>query len=313
MPIKALIFGTDELYPVLKPFYDFQVEQGNLEITSYAVIDGNSVTFFDAQNSGGGDRIASPEFSVAIISSRNNFYSKFKWLEVHGIPRQNIIDGRVFQISNFDFPRFLNEGVAYGFFPTHDIVENSYSIYQKIISVGGNSLVTFGTKSYISENGKIDGFGIVNVGNFSSLSWNLTFELLPSVDHAYNFVSQYAFSHLDWSLPFQPPRQKQLTQIIIGSDVWIGRGAILKNTSLEKTLVIGDGAVIASDSVVVKNVPPYAIVGGNPAKIIKYRFSEKIIESLLKIQWWNWDIDKIHDEFKNFNDIEKFISIHEGS
>ena len=54
MPIKALIFGTDELYPVLKPFYDFQVEQGNLEITSYAVIDGNSVTFFDAQNSGGG-------------------------------------------------------------------------------------------------------------------------------------------------------------------------------------------------------------------------------------------------------------------
>ncbi|MBQ7199266.1 MAG: antibiotic acetyltransferase, partial [Selenomonadaceae bacterium] len=69
--------------------------------------------------------------------------------------------------------------------------------------------------------------------------------------------------------------------------------------------------VIASDSVVVKNVPPYAIVGGNPAKFIKYRFDEKIIEALLRIKWWDWDIDKIHDNFKYFNRVEEFVEMHD--
>ena len=85
----------------------------------------------------------------------------------------------------------------------------------------------------------------------------------------------------------------------------------MKCTNPNKPLVIGDGAVVASDSVVVKNVPPYAIVGGNPAKIIKFRFSEEVIESLLRIKWWDWSLDKIHDNFKYFNDIDKFISLHD--
>ena len=87
----------------------------------------------------------------------------------------------------------------------------------------------------------------------------------------------------------------------------------MKCTNPNKPLVIGDGAVVASDSVVVKNVPPYAIVGGNPAQIIKYRFPEHVIESLLRIKWWDWSLDKIHDNFKYFNDIEKFISLHDRS
>ena len=86
----------------------------------------------------------------------------------------------------------------------------------------------------------------------------------------------------------------------------------MKCTNPNKPLIIGDGAVITSDSVVVKNVPPYAIVGGNPAKIIKFRFSEDVIESLLRIKWWDWDIDKIHDNFKYFNDVEKFIALHDS-
>ena len=100
-------------------------------------------------------------------------------------------------------------------------------------------------------------------------------------------------------------------RIDIGSDVWIGLNSILKCTNSKKPLVIGDGAVIAADSVVVKNVPPYAIVGGNPAQIIKYRFPPHVIEALLRIKWWDWSLDKIHDNFKYFNDVEKFISLHD--
>ena len=134
-----------------------------------------------------------------------------------------------------------------------------------------------------------------------------------NADHNYRNVNNYGFSHLDWQFPaeFYPPQG--VCRILIGNDVWIGRGCFLKCTNPNKPLIIGDGAVIASDSVVVKNVPPYAIVGGNPAQIIKYRFPPEIIEALLRIKWWDWSLDKIHDNFKYFNDIEKFIALHDRS
>ena len=93
---------------------------------------------------------------------------------------------------------------------------------------------------------------------------------------------------------------------IVGNDVWFGRECMIL-----PGIKIGDGAVIAARAVVVQDVPPYAVVGGNPAKIIKYRFSEEIIEELLKIQWWNWDLDKIakYHTFLMGNDIEQLRSI----
>jgi virginiamycin A acetyltransferase len=74
----------------------------------------------------------------------------------------------------------------------------------------------------------------------------------------------------------------------IGNDVWIGT-----QSTILTGVTIGDGAIIAANSVVSKDVPPYAIVGGTPAKVLKYRFSEEIIEKLLDIKWWNWDLEKI--------------------
>lgn len=75
---------------------------------------------------------------------------------------------------------------------------------------------------------------------------------------------------------------------VIGNDVWFGHEAMVM-----PAVTIGDGAIVAARSVVVKDVPPYTIVGGNPAKIIRKRFPDEIVDQLLKIQWWNWDYAKI--------------------
>jgi len=95
--------------------------------------------------------------------------------------------------------------------------------------------------------------------------------------------------------------------IHVGNDVWIGAKATVMSG-----VKINDGAVVAACSVVTKDVPPYAIVGGNPAKIIKYRFTEEQIDSLLKIKWWEWEEQKIKEEAMNMwsTDINEFIKKH---
>ena len=95
--------------------------------------------------------------------------------------------------------------------------------------------------------------------------------------------------------------------IIIGNDVWIGA-----KSTIMSGVNIGNGAVIGSNSTITKDVPPYAIVVGNPGKIVKYRFSEKQIESLLKISWWAWTDDRIKTEAMNMwsNSVDEFIDKH---
>ena len=78
--------------------------------------------------------------------------------------------------------------------------------------------------------------------------------------------------------------------IIVGNDVWIGAGAIIAR---KPGLVVGDGAVIGSGAVVTKSIPPYAIVAGVPAKVIKYRFPQPVIDKLLKLRWWDWSKEKV--------------------
>jgi acetyltransferase-like isoleucine patch superfamily enzyme len=83
--------------------------------------------------------------------------------------------------------------------------------------------------------------------------------------------------------------------IIIGNDVWVGAGAIILSG-----VNIGDGAIVAAGAIVTKDVPPFSIVGGNPAKVIRLRFSEDQIAKLLSIGWWNWSEDKIKANVDSF-------------
>lgn len=91
----------------------------------------------------------------------------------------------------------------------------------------------------------------------------------------------------------------------IGNDVWIGENAILTNG-----IKIGNGAIIGAGAVVTKDVPDYAVVVGNPAKIIRYRFTEDQIEKLNKIQWWDWSVEKIEECYNDFFDIDVFLNKH---
>ena len=89
----------------------------------------------------------------------------------------------------------------------------------------------------------------------------------------------------------------------VGNDVWIGRSAIVLGG-----VTVGDGAVVGAGSVVTKSVPPYAIVAGNPARVIRYRFEEDVIRELESIKWWNFSEDRIRALGEFFNDVEKFLN-----
>ena len=257
-------------------------------------------------------------FDLAITSSRKKFYDRMKFLETKGFSRDKIIDGHLFMIPNLDFPRFLSEGIAYGVFESANAFsDNLMVMYPRSYKFKNKSKATLnlGIKSHINFSGSLETISFrestVNIGKFCSISWRNIFEIDLSGTHNSQAFSTYHPDNWNWPFPREllPPRGK--CEISIGNDVWSGRGCVFKCDNPNKPLIIGDGAVIAADSVVVKNVPPYAIVGGNPAQVIKYRFPPEIVEALLRIKWWDWDIDKIYDNFKYFNDIERFVALHD--
>lgn len=94
----------------------------------------------------------------------------------------------------------------------------------------------------------------------------------------------------------------------IGHDTWIGHGAIIL-----PEITIGNGAVVGSGAIVTKDVPPYAIVVGVPAKIVRYRFDDETIDRLQKLKWWDWEIDKIKENYSDFKlPINEFLNKYEG-
>ena len=143
------------------------------------------------------------------------------------------------------------------------------------------------------------------IGNFVSMGSMVT---IGNGEHPLKFLSTSPFFYFDGlgfkdkSMPTHNEYSK-LAPVTIGNDVWIGDGVKIKNG-----ITIGDGAVIGASAVVTKDVPPYAIVAGVPAKIIKYRFDEDIIQELLELKWWNLDLKTIRQiPYDNIEDAINFL------
>lgn len=127
------------------------------------------------------------------------------------------------------------------------------------------------------------------IGNYCSIANGVKF--LPSTDHAMDRISTYPFKAMLLTGELEALSRGD---IVVGDDVWIGYGATILSG-----VHIGQGAVIAAGAVVNKDVPPYAIVGGVPAKIIKYRFAPEMIEELLKIDYRALDVETIRTHEKD--------------
>jgi acetyltransferase-like isoleucine patch superfamily enzyme len=159
-----------------------------------------------------------------------------------------------------------------------------------------------GSYSYMGEWANA---GSLNVGRFCSIGPHL---LVGLGSHPTDFVSTspvFYSTRKQCGITFADRNyfeEYQATQL--GHDVWIGSRVYLRDG-----VRIGNGAIVASGAVVVKDVPDYAIVGGVPARLIRFRFPENIISDLLKIEWWNWSEDKLREAQPLFaqNDIAKFV------
>jgi len=101
------------------------------------------------------------------------------------------------------------------------------------------------------------------------------------------------------------PKVQEYARVTIGSDVWIGARSMIMDG-----VDVGHGAVVAAGAVVTKNVAPYAIVGGVPARVLRYRFPSDVISKLLEIEWWNWPYQLIRERAKDFADVAYFIEKH---
>jgi acetyltransferase-like isoleucine patch superfamily enzyme len=148
--------------------------------------------------------------------------------------------------------------------------------------------------------------GFIEIGRCCSVGYDVTMHVYGG--HDYRNVSTSPLVGLVDYKEYYPAIPRET--IRIGNDCWIGNGVCILSS-----VTIGDGAVIGAQAVVAKDVPPFSIVVGNPARVIKYRFPEEQIEALLEIAWWNWPLEKIRDNAALLlrNRIEEFIARHHGA
>lgn len=148
--------------------------------------------------------------------------------------------------------------------------------------------------------------GQIVVGNYSGIARKVTFLCGGPIDHAsvdhptvcnFRFKSHYPNSSF--------PSGKDKGPIQIGSDCWVGTESMIFGG-----VVIGHGSIVGARAVVTKSVLPFSVVAGNPAKIIRYRFEQNIIDQLLEIQWWNWPKEKVEQNIELLADINDFLKVH---
>ncbi len=145
----------------------------------------------------------------------------------------------------------------------------------------------------------------LEVGSFTSIAPGV--QIFLGGEHRIDWVTTFPFSVL-WEGKDAAGYSKTKGDVLIGNDVWIATEAIIMSG-----VTIGDGVVIGARAVVTKNVPPYAIVAGNPAIVMKQRFDDKTIQRLLDVKWWSWSDSKIKAALPLLlnDEIDKFLKFAE--
>lgn len=135
----------------------------------------------------------------------------------------------------------------------------------------------------------------LTIGKFCMIASDVKF-IMNGANHLTDALTTYPFAIFGngWEDAMNGKSYPNKGDINIGNDVWIGY-----NATIMAGVTIGDGAIIATNSTVIKDVEPYSIVGGNPAQEIKKRFSKEVITKLLELKWWDWDIEKITRNLKH--------------
>jgi phosphonate metabolism protein (transferase hexapeptide repeat family) len=131
---------------------------------------------------------------------------------------------------------------------------------------------------------------------------------LSAAQHHFLYRSASYWNDIDDDAQFFHHRASRRT--LLGPDCWIGHGAIIK-----PEITIGAGAIVAAGAVVTKDVPPFAIVGGVTATLIRYRFNQSVIDRLLALAWWEWSHEKLRDALFDFRSltVEAFLEMHENT
>ena len=191
---------------------------------------------------------------------------------------------------------FLNNCVVDEKANIGDFTRAEDSYFGNMVSIQRNSLIYSCSIGKYSYTGKNFTSWHAKIGAFCSISWNV---VIGGADHDYKRLTTHAFlysPHMGLMNQNECGYNRFSEPCEIGNDVWVGANAVIC-----RNVTIGDGAVIGAGSVVTHDVEPYTIVAGIPARPIKKRFDDKIIDKLQKLKWWKLDDATIRDNFDLFN------------
>lgn len=303
---RIILWGLGERYQKMKHFLEeepFCRQAEIIGVIGNALRGGICLPILDRR------KLRSYEFDFILVMTSRYLADIIEEILAQGIPKEKILDSQIFMLPGFSFEK--SKGLAGCTLPFADAhypgmryQDLFHTVYDRTF-LGKNIQVDIGTRSYVGGMefvlGQEADFSChLSIGRYCSISAGIQVQFSIGGNHNYHRVTTYPW-----------PSETKSSCVGIGNDVWIGRECSLK-TKGDDTLVIGDGAVIAADSVVVKDVPPYAIVGGNPAKIIKYRFDAPTIERLQRLKWWDWPWQKVSRAQADMEDVEGFLKKYES-